>query len=117
MSEPPPPPQVSPDGKFYWDGQAWQPMPGSASIPATPEPPRVLSSLPGIKLTLYPNRLEIEQGMLLTKKRESILLRSITDVSVPALRNQITITTADGKKHSYTCTHPKEAKEAILANI
>jgi len=37
MSEPPPPPQVSPDGRFYWDGQAWQPMP-SAAIPTTPTP-------------------------------------------------------------------------------
>ena len=26
MSTPPPPPQVSPDGKFYWDGQRWVPM-------------------------------------------------------------------------------------------
>ena len=27
MSEQPPPPQVSPDGKFYWDGQDWMPVP------------------------------------------------------------------------------------------
>jgi hypothetical protein len=26
MSDPPPPPQVSPDGKFYWDGTRWLPM-------------------------------------------------------------------------------------------
>lgn len=26
MSDPPPPPQVSPDGKFYWDGSRWVPM-------------------------------------------------------------------------------------------
>jgi hypothetical protein len=25
MSDPPPPPQVSADGKFYWDGQRWVP--------------------------------------------------------------------------------------------
>jgi len=25
-AEPPPPPQVSPDGKFYWDGERWVPM-------------------------------------------------------------------------------------------
>jgi hypothetical protein len=25
-SEPPPPPQLSPDGKFYWDGQRWVPV-------------------------------------------------------------------------------------------
>jgi hypothetical protein len=35
-AEPPPPPQVSPDGRFYWDGQRWVPMP----VPALP-PQRV----------------------------------------------------------------------------
>lgn len=29
-ADPPPPPQVSPDGKFYWDGQRWVPMQGRA---------------------------------------------------------------------------------------
>jgi hypothetical protein len=28
MSDPPPPPVVSPDSKFYWDGQRWVPMSG-----------------------------------------------------------------------------------------
>jgi hypothetical protein len=36
MSSPPPPPQVSPDGKFYWDGTRWVPMQGQA--PAQPPP-------------------------------------------------------------------------------
>lgn len=31
MSSPPPPPQVSADGKFYWDGQRWVPMQGQAA--------------------------------------------------------------------------------------
>ena len=26
MSDPPPPPQLSPDGKFWWDGQRWVPV-------------------------------------------------------------------------------------------
>jgi hypothetical protein len=26
MSDPPQPRRVSPDGKFYWDGQEWMPM-------------------------------------------------------------------------------------------
>lgn len=29
----PSPPQMSPDGRFWWDGQAWQPMPTAPSIP------------------------------------------------------------------------------------
>ena len=34
-AEPPPPPQVSPDGRFYLEGQRWLPLPGQgpASIP------------------------------------------------------------------------------------
>jgi hypothetical protein len=27
MSSVPPPPRVSEDGRFYWDGERWQPMP------------------------------------------------------------------------------------------
>ena len=30
MSAPRPPPQVSPDGKFYWDGTRWVPVQGPA---------------------------------------------------------------------------------------
>jgi hypothetical protein len=34
----PPPPQVSPDGKFYWDGQRWVPMQQAAAQPVVPQP-------------------------------------------------------------------------------
>lgn len=36
---PPPPPQVSPDGKFYWDGQRWVPMPAQAAAQPLPVAP------------------------------------------------------------------------------
>jgi hypothetical protein len=35
----PPPPQVSPDGKFYWDGQRWVPMQQQATAPPVAAPP------------------------------------------------------------------------------
>jgi hypothetical protein len=39
---PPPPPQVSADGKFYWDGQRWVPMQGQAlAQPAQHQPPQL----------------------------------------------------------------------------
>lgn len=38
MPEAPPPPQVSPDGKFYWDGERWVPFQQTA--PPEPPPPR-----------------------------------------------------------------------------
>ena len=37
-ADPPPPPKVSADGKFYWDGQRWVPMQGHAPVPpASPQ--------------------------------------------------------------------------------
>jgi hypothetical protein len=32
----PPAPQISPDGHYWWDGQAWQPMPAAAASAAAP---------------------------------------------------------------------------------
>jgi hypothetical protein len=31
MSDPPQPQRVSPDGKYYWDGQDWMPMQRTSS--------------------------------------------------------------------------------------
>jgi hypothetical protein len=45
MSDPPPPPQVSPDGKFYWDGQRWVPMQGQPLQPS-PSPLQVPENAP-----------------------------------------------------------------------
>jgi hypothetical protein len=39
VSNPPPPPQVSPDGKFYWDGQRWVLIQGQSSQPPSMRPP------------------------------------------------------------------------------
>src|SRR6202030_161740 len=39
------PPQISPDGAYWWDGQAWRPMPLAASPPVTlPQPAAVRPS-------------------------------------------------------------------------
>jgi hypothetical protein len=35
-AQPPSQPQVSADGKFYWDGQRWVPMQQAASVPVRP---------------------------------------------------------------------------------
>jgi hypothetical protein len=37
MAAPPGSPQISPDGHYWWDGQAWQPMPAAAAAPAPAE--------------------------------------------------------------------------------
>lgn len=44
---PPPAPQLSPDGKFWWNGEAWQPYPsGSAPQTVHPKAMRLLSCKP-----------------------------------------------------------------------
>ncbi len=47
-AEPPRPPQVSPDGKFYWDGTRWVPM----QTPAAPGPQPVAESARSLQLSL-----------------------------------------------------------------
>jgi hypothetical protein len=45
-AEPPPPPKVSDDGKFYWDGERWVPMPDEPAVqPSKPLPNRVGAGL------------------------------------------------------------------------
>lgn len=39
MSESPPTPQVSADGKFYWDGNHWVPLQNTPATPVTPATP------------------------------------------------------------------------------
>jgi hypothetical protein len=39
MSGPPPPPQVSADGKFYWDGRRWVPVALAAEAGMSPTMP------------------------------------------------------------------------------
>lgn len=34
MTNPSPPPQYSPDGQWWWDGDAWQPVPPQPAAPA-----------------------------------------------------------------------------------
>jgi hypothetical protein len=32
------PPPISPDGNYWWDGRAWHPMPGTATLPPDSSP-------------------------------------------------------------------------------
>jgi hypothetical protein len=59
------PPQVSPDGRYWWDGREWQPMPDASDSawiqpppPATPRPPWLSE---GIEVPIAPNAADIEQ--------------------------------------------------------
>jgi hypothetical protein len=71
-AETPPPPQVSPDGKFYWDGERWVPMQTPLADPAPvaqqlPDPqPAAGLSTPGIApeaVLQEVSRLQAEVGL------------------------------------------------------
>lgn len=56
----------------------------------------------GFSLTVWPNRIEVEQvGALAMKKREVIPLRNVTAVERHAASSRITVRTNDGKKHTW----------------
>lgn len=52
MIEPVPPPLVSPDGKFYWDGQRWLPMHQAPQQPPKPGERKASGDLREIALVL-----------------------------------------------------------------
>ena len=57
--QPPPPPQFSPDGLYWWDGVRWVPRPGvppvAPSPPAYPPPPPPFSGYRGTPSYLKPS--------------------------------------------------------------
>jgi hypothetical protein len=59
MMQPPPPPQFSPDGLYWWDGVRWVPRPGvppvAPSPPAYPPPPPPFSGYSGTPSYLKPS--------------------------------------------------------------
>lgn len=67
----------------------------------------------GFTFEVYPNRIDIVEGAVL-KKRESIMMRSVTDVQVTRT-NRLRITTQDGRTREYVLgTNYDEARLAIL---
>ena len=71
---------------------------------------------PGFSITIYPTHVDTAVGMLF-KKRDSILIRSITDVGI-GRTGRLRITTNDGRLREYTVgLRAKEAREAILSAL
>ena len=72
------------------------------------------AGVPGNTITVWPNRVEIAKGFLLTKKTTTIPLKSISSVDVNRLTGALTITTHDGKRHSLSIFGADKVREAIL---
>lgn len=77
----------------------------------------------GFEFRVYHNRIDIldKSGFgakLSGGKRETILLRNVTDVTVKGLTKKLSITTSDAKTHEFNLG-PKsdEARQAILSAL
>jgi hypothetical protein len=60
------PPEVSPDGRYWWDGREWQPMPQAGDATPVQQSTRVTARPPwlpeGIDIPSAPNAADIAQG-------------------------------------------------------
>jgi len=85
---------------------------------------RLLSDFMGLKITLFPNRVEYIKKVFLGVKTESILLLDISEVIVDYVdgmtkgKGYVRIKTNDGKKHDLgLTTKAAEVQEAIVAAL
>jgi hypothetical protein len=85
---------------------------------------RLLSEFMGLKITLFPNRVEYTKKVFLGVKTESILLADISDVIVDYVggmtkgKSYVRIKTNDGKKHDLgLTTKAAEVQETIVAAL
>lgn len=81
----------------------------------------VISDFGGLRITLYPNRVEYAKKALWKVSSEAILLRNISDVAVKMIGGmpvgRVYITSNDGKRHDLATPKPVEVREAILAAL
>lgn len=73
----------------------------------------------GFTLTVYPNRIEIEErGLAGLWKKASVLLRNVTSIDMPRTKAHIVVKTNDGKTHKWICGRDTEAiYQAIMASL
>jgi len=75
----------------------------------------------GFTFSVYRNRIDVVDksgmfGMLGAGKNETILLRSVTDVTIEGAARKLKITTSDGRKREFILgPKGKEARETILS--
>lgn len=90
--------------------------------PAQAQAPLYTYTRTGFEFRVYPNRIEVVDksafGAAFTGgARETILLRSVTDVGVDGLTH-LTVTTQDGKRRKYLLGKDREdARQAIVAAL
>ena len=72
----------------------------------------------GFKFKVFANRIDVEERQLFGAKKETILLRNVTDVSVNAIGGKLKIMTTDGKAREWVIgTKADEARNAIAQSL
>ncbi len=84
----PGPPQMSPDGAYWWDGQKWQPMPGRAVAPPAPTPAAQQDARPSwLAVPVQPDQLIVatdETPPLWAQPAKPSALRTVSMVGAGA---------------------------------
>jgi hypothetical protein len=84
---------------------------------------RLLSDFRGFTITLFPDRVEYTKEVFLRTKKESIMLRNISEVRVDyvsgmASEGYVRIETDDGKTHDLGATMKGvEVQDSIMAAL
>jgi len=73
----------------------------------------------GFSLTVYPNRIEVEErGLMALRKTQTVLLRNIAGVDLPRTKAHIVVKTNDGKRYKWVCGGDTETiYQAIMAAL
>jgi hypothetical protein len=70
----------------------------------------------GFRFTVYPNRIETQEGTFgRVAKNETLLLKTVTAVEVVGMSRKLRLTTQDGRVREYNLgTHGEQARQTIV---
>jgi hypothetical protein len=70
--------------------------------------------LPGYRITIWPNRVQVEQGVLPWKKETSIPFKNMASVEIKPPFKHLVRRTNDGKVYEYHISRQEAVRDAIL---
>jgi len=73
-----------------------------------------------LSLTIHDNRIEVVEGMIPFRKRQTIPFRNIANIEVGKFTKLLIISTNDGKKHKFSIGgfgKAQAAREAIVEKL
>ena len=74
-----------------------------------------------LKLTVHDNRIEVVEGMIPYRKKQTIPFRNIAEVEVTKVTKQLVVKTNDGKEHKFAFggvgRKAEQARRAIVERL